>query len=167
MHSAGEIPAEIARRLGRAASTISRELQRNRSRNSYWAVAAQKKADARRRQRPRICKLQRPEVRHYVQERLRLYWSPDEIAARSRADFSRDRTRHVSHQTIYAWIHAQEAAEAALKVYFAKPYCAWQRGTNEHTNGLIRVCPWQVGLLPHRRSKPCCAGTRPLLCRVR
>lgn len=257
MHSAGEIQAEIARRLGRDASTISRELQRNRSRNGYWAVAAQKKADARRRQRPRVCKLQRPEVRHYVQERLRLYWSPDEIAARSRADFPRDRTRHVSHQTIYAWIHAQDAAgkrwrrylrsagwkrpgsenrgrlpactsiagrpavvdrrrrygdwegdtvvgagrrggavslverksgylllgrvgnlraatvcqsaaalyrstppalrktltldngtefaehrqlaaEAALTVYFAKPYCAWQRGTNEHTNGLIR-----------------------------
>ena len=34
--------------------------------------------------------------------------------------------------------HEQLAVEAALKIYFAKPYCAWQRGTNENTNGLIR-----------------------------
>jgi len=34
--------------------------------------------------------------------------------------------------------HERLAAEAALKVYFADPYCAWQRGTNENTNGLIR-----------------------------
>jgi IS30 family transposase len=34
--------------------------------------------------------------------------------------------------------HQQLAAEAALKIFFAKPYCAWQRGSNENTNGLIR-----------------------------
>jgi transposase, IS30 family len=34
--------------------------------------------------------------------------------------------------------HEQLAVEAELKVFFAKPYCAWQRGTNENTNGLIR-----------------------------
>lgn len=34
--------------------------------------------------------------------------------------------------------HAQLAAEAELKIYFAKPYSAWQRGTNENTNGLVR-----------------------------
>ena len=26
--------------------------------------------------------------------------------------------------------HQQLAAETSLKIYFAKPYCAWQRGTN-------------------------------------
>ena len=41
MRSGGHSQAEIARRLGRADSTISRKLQRNRSRNGYWAVAAQ------------------------------------------------------------------------------------------------------------------------------
>ena len=34
--------------------------------------------------------------------------------------------------------HEQLEAGAALKIYFAKPYSAWQRGTNENTNGLIR-----------------------------
>jgi IS30 family transposase len=34
--------------------------------------------------------------------------------------------------------HEQLELEAALRIYFAKPYCAWQRGTNENTNGLIR-----------------------------
>jgi IS30 family transposase len=34
--------------------------------------------------------------------------------------------------------HEQLQVDAALKIYFAKPYSAWQRGTNEHTNGLIR-----------------------------
>jgi transposase, IS30 family len=34
--------------------------------------------------------------------------------------------------------HHQLAAATGLDVYFAKPYCAWQRGTNENTNGLVR-----------------------------
>lgn len=248
---------QIALRLGRSKSTISRELRRNRSRNGYWAVAAHRKAQQRRSRRPWVGKLERPEVRRYVRERLRQRWSPDEIAGRSRSDFPRDRRRQISHQTIYAWIrtedakgrqwqrflrrlgrkrpevekrgkipagvsiegrpavvdrrgrygdwegdtivganhrggavtlverrsgflllgrvpnlraatvrqvaaeryrsmppalrktltldngkefseHDQLAAEASLKIYFAKPYCSWQRGTNENTNGLIR-----------------------------
>ena len=67
MRSAGRDQAEIARRLKRAASTISRELGRNRSSNGYWAVAAETKAEIRRNQRPRVCKLQQPAVRRYVQ----------------------------------------------------------------------------------------------------
>lgn len=34
--------------------------------------------------------------------------------------------------------HERLAAATALHVYFATPYCAWQRGTNENTNGLLR-----------------------------
>lgn len=34
--------------------------------------------------------------------------------------------------------HQWLADRLGLKVYFAKPYCSWQRGTNEHTNGLLR-----------------------------
>jgi IS30 family transposase len=34
--------------------------------------------------------------------------------------------------------HEDLAAATGMSIYFAKPYCAWQRGTNEHTNGLVR-----------------------------
>jgi IS30 family transposase len=52
MLSADRTQAEIARQLDRDPSTISRELRRNRSRNGYWAVAAERKAQRRRSQRP-------------------------------------------------------------------------------------------------------------------
>jgi IS30 family transposase len=34
--------------------------------------------------------------------------------------------------------HEQLSADTGLAIYFAQPYAAWQRGTNEHTNGLVR-----------------------------
>jgi len=34
--------------------------------------------------------------------------------------------------------HARMTRKLALPIYFAKPYCSWQRGTNENTNGLLR-----------------------------
>ena len=65
---------EIARQLGRAPSTISRELQRNSAlrtgRPEYRALTAQTHAD-RRARRPKPAKLAvNPELRRYVQDRL-------------------------------------------------------------------------------------------------
>jgi IS30 family transposase len=34
--------------------------------------------------------------------------------------------------------HEQLAEALDLDIYFAKPYASWQRGTNEHANGLLR-----------------------------
>jgi IS30 family transposase len=35
-------------------------------------------------------------------------------------------------------LHKQIAADLELTVYFADPHAPWQRGSNEHTNGLVR-----------------------------
>lgn len=133
----GRSQAEIARRLRRAESTISRELRRNRSPNGYWPVAAQKKADLRRRRRPRRPKLSHPDVKRYVKQRLRQYWSPDEIAGRSRLDFPRDRRRQVSHQTVYTWIESQRAVGKDWQRYLRS--FGWKR-PNRRNCGRIPSC---------------------------
>jgi IS30 family transposase len=74
LHSQKQGVRAIARRLGRAASTISRELRRNAATRSggleYRASTAQWHAD-RSARRPKPSKLAKTgELRHYVQDRL-------------------------------------------------------------------------------------------------
>lgn len=260
MHHAGDSNAQIARELGRHPATISRELRRNARDfdEEYSPHAAQHRACERRAARPLTPKMERPELRDAVRRGLAQRWSPDQIAGRMKQRHPDDPRRHVSHQTIYAWIRAQPAEDRqrfrsylrrggkrrprddrrgkltgtvsiegrpkvinqrrrygdwegdtvvgarhsgaivtlverkcgylltakscdrqarrvadkiesrlralppalrrsatmdngkefadharlskrlGIKVYFAQPYCSWQRGTNEHTNGLLR-----------------------------
>lgn len=105
-HSQQISQAEIARRLGRHRSTIGRELQRNREGGTYWASAAQGKAQQRRSRRPR--KLDDPLSNEYVRRGLAQRWSPEQIAGRSRRDFRRQPRRQLSHMTIYRWIAASD-----------------------------------------------------------
>jgi len=94
----------IAKRLGRARSTIGRELARNgQGDGSYAAVAAQRKAVVRRRERPLVRKLERPDLNAAVRSRLTKEWSPDQIAGRLKQDHL-DNRFHVAPQTIYTWI---------------------------------------------------------------
>jgi IS30 family transposase len=106
--AAGGSRRAIAAELGRSPSTISRELRRNRSRSGYFPSRAQQQAEQRRRDRPWVRKMERPEISRFVREKLRQYWSPDQIAGRAARIF-KDRRQWVSRQTIYTWIHAQAA----------------------------------------------------------
>lgn len=106
MHAAGHSQAQIAKALGRHASTISHELRRNGVKGLYCAVDAQRCAEKRRRAgRAKIRKMNQPENLEYVKERLRQCWSPDQIAGRSHLDFPDQPRRKLSHTTIYKWIH--------------------------------------------------------------
>jgi transposase, IS30 family len=106
--AAGDGVRVIAARLGRAPSTVSREVRRNcLSRGAYRAVAAQRRAEDRAR-RPKAAKLAgSAELREYVQGRLRKRWSPEEISARLKLEFADRPEMRVSHETIYQSLYVQ------------------------------------------------------------
>jgi transposase, IS30 family len=107
--AAGLSGREIARRLGRGASTISRELRREGGINAagqYRAVPAQAAAEARAR-RPKPRKLENPQLNARVQQDLEDKWSPEEIAARLKVDFPDDEWMRASHETIYRSLFIQ------------------------------------------------------------
>jgi IS30 family transposase len=95
---------EIARRLGRSPSTISRELRRNCAPHDVGGYDGDL-AHSRARERsegPRGGRLAtEPGLREVVQAKLELEWSPEQIAAWLRTEYP-DRPRwHVCHETIY------------------------------------------------------------------
>jgi IS30 family transposase len=103
----GESAAVIARRLGRATSTVTRELARNGGRRGYRAARADERALEQAR-RPKPAKLARcPRLRFEVERRLLERWSPQQIAARLRLDFPDDPEMRVSHETIYQSLYVQ------------------------------------------------------------
>ncbi|WP_331773377.1 IS30 family transposase (plasmid) [Embleya sp. NBC_00888] len=95
---------DIAERLGRAPSTISRELRRNslpHDRGVYDADLAHHRS-LERGGRPRRVKLAAdPELKAEVQARLDLEWSPEQIAAHLRALWPDRPERHLCHESIY------------------------------------------------------------------
>jgi len=105
--AAGEPLRVIAARLGRAASTVSREIGRNRSRRGYRAVAAQAQAEFRAR-RPKTARLAgNLRLREWVQQKLELRWSPEQISVMLEREFPGDLEMRVSHETIYQSIYVQ------------------------------------------------------------
>ncbi|HEX6922123.1 MAG TPA: IS30 family transposase [Actinomycetes bacterium] len=108
--AAGLSARAIAARLGRAPSTVTREVARNRARKhpgGYRAVLAQTKAEARAR-RPRWSKLARqPRLHREVQAGLNKRWSPEQISRRLVEDFPDDPEMRVSHEAIYQALYVQ------------------------------------------------------------
>ena len=99
---------QIARELGRPASTVSREIARNSSAGgSYRATAAQARAEVRAR-RPKEAKLAgSDELRCWVQGKLRKRWSPEQVSRRLAAEFPDRPEMRVSHETIYQSLYVQ------------------------------------------------------------
>ena len=107
---AGDSFTAIAIRLGKAVSTVSREVGGNGGRTGYRAWRAHQRARDRAR-RPKTPKLSRPRLAAQVTQWLREWWSPQEIAGRLRRDFATDPMMHVSHETIYQALFIQGRGE--------------------------------------------------------
>ena len=103
----GESYRVIGARIGRPASTISREVRRNGPRRGYRAVRAQALAEERAR-RPKTAKLAgNAGLRDRVQRHLEMKWSPEQISARLVIEFPRRRKMRVSHETSCQSIYVQ------------------------------------------------------------
>ena len=110
---AGESLRSIAGRLGRAPSTISREIGRHGGGRGYRAVAADRRA-LRLTRRPKVCKLAaNGRLRAVVEEKLELEWAPEQIAGWLRLAFPDEPEMRVSHETIYMSLFVQ--ARGALR----------------------------------------------------
>jgi IS30 family transposase len=103
----------IATKLGRSPSTISRELHRNGGATGYRAVKADQAAWDRAR-RPKRCKLAaNRSLSKTVAAKLRLQWSPQQIAGWLKCEYPEDESHQVSHETIYRSLFIQ--ARGVLK----------------------------------------------------
>ncbi len=108
----------IARQLQRSPATISREIKRNHGRSEYRATSAERRAWKCGR-RPKTCKLAvLPRLRRAVATKLRVNWSPRQIAGWLRRTFPGLPLMNVSHETIYRTLFIQ--ARGALKAELAK-----------------------------------------------
>ena len=108
----GQSVRSIAARLDRAPSTVSREIKRNGGRANYRAAEADDAA-WNRALRPKACKLREDRaLARTVADKLRLLWSPEQIAGWLKHTYPRESHR-VSHETIYPSLFIQ--ARGALK----------------------------------------------------
>jgi len=110
---AGLAVRALARSMRRAPSTVSREIRRNGGRGAYRASDADDAA-WHRAARPKRCKLaNNPALTRIVADKLRLEWSPYQVAGWLKRTYPQDETRQVSHETIYRTLFIQ--ARGALK----------------------------------------------------
>src|SRR6478735_9593408 len=124
---------EIAGDLGRAPSTVSREVARHRTgRGEYVAKRAHAIAFEAAR-RPQEAKIDAsPELRERVLQDLGKRYSPEEIAGRLRHEFPDDPQMNVHHETIYRWLYLQGRGELKRQISEALRSGRAMRRPNKH-----------------------------------
>ena len=130
----GESLREMGRRLQRAASSISREIKRNKGGRGYRAKQAHEKAQARgRREGPRRFT---PEVKEDVDLRLQEGWTPEIISQRARLEGRKT----VCKETIYQYIYAEAKVGGALWNYLPRAKRKrWRRCPRQEGRGRGRI----------------------------
>ena len=110
-HKAGQSLRRIAARLGRAPSTISRELRRNSQKRRAWSdgycpLRAHQLTERRRRWDARFKLARQPALRRLVRDRLAMGQSPEQIAGRLALENS---ALQISHESIYRYVYHRSA----------------------------------------------------------
>jgi IS30 family transposase len=137
---------EIARRINRHHSTVSRELKRNGPDSPggvYWYDSAQARA-LERKSKPRHQRRRAHRALYqYVAQRLHALWSPECIAGRLELDYPDERAMRVSPEAIYRWIVRDAQAGGGL---YRCLCLAHKRRRKQRRYGSLR------GLIPNRVS---------------
>ena len=142
----------ISRLLGRAPSTLSREVARNGGRSSYRAATADWQA-WQRGQRPQACRLtSRPALRRAVASKLALQWSPQQIAGWLRSTFPSDPEMQVSHETIYRSLFVQ--SRGVLKRQLLRHLRRQRHFRHARASVLARPRPGQIPDAVSIRQRP-------------
>ena len=114
----GQGVRRIAAALGRAPSTISREVARNKVTGRYVPSLAQEQTWARAR-RPRAQKLDGLALREQVTTMLTDRFSPEQVAGRLKVEHPENPEMQVSHETIYQALYVQGRGSLRLEVVAA------------------------------------------------
>lgn len=132
---------EIARALGRSIGTISEEICRNKVKGTYDAKKAEHKAYVRRKYSKQQCLkvVSDPDLRKYVEEKLRAEWSPELIAGRIK-NIDRHLPR-ISPKAIYAFVYSVHGRpfEQFLYSKIVKKKSGPKRGTKAVMDGRTSI----------------------------
>ncbi len=138
--------AEIALGLGRATSSVSREVGQPRWKPEYRAtvasVGAARRASARRKGKTKLFGNER--LRKYVEAKLLLRWSPAQVAKAVREEYPDDEDMRISHETIYDHVYVlprgalrKELISALRREHKYRRKASRATGTPAETRGKI------------------------------
>ncbi len=138
----GDSCRAMAKRMGRAPSSVSREVRRNGGREGYRAAEADLAA-VRRRRRPKPSKLAlSARLRDEVEARLKLLWSPRQISAWLKREYSDNPQMQISHETNYISLYVQ--GRGALRKQLTqhlRTHRTYRRAKNEMRPATPRQIP--------------------------
>ena len=109
---------QIAKRLNRSPSTISREIKRNSLRRKHYiAIHAQDKVNKRKILSRKRHSLKSKDIYSYVLDKLKQGWSPEQISGRLKLETGK---KIISYETIYRFIYKEKNKKKKLWEYLPR-----------------------------------------------
>jgi IS30 family transposase len=117
----------IAKNMDRSTSTISREIKRNTGKKGYRYQQADRLASKRHQQKNKHIKLT-TEVTNYISDKLKIYWSPQQIVER----LELDENIKISTETAYRFVLQDKAIGGGLYKYLRHQHKKYRKRYGKH-----------------------------------
>ncbi len=145
----------IAAAIGRSPSSVSRELRRNYppERKQYTPRLAHERALWKRTSRGREARLKNDTLREYVVGHLKIGWSPEQIAALSKAAVGASISHEAIYQYVYTQVHRGGCGWVKPGCEDLRPYLSWRR-KRRMKKGLRKSYRIEKGPLPSIDQRP-------------